>query len=308
MNASTLVCFTLVSFVFGTPEAPQTLSNQFTVESWNVDSNQPDPHVPALHIFQTPGVDLWGLAGVRNPWWAELFRDAAAENGRPGVTGVLSPTRGNNRLLILYDPRVFDLISTFELDWEGEPWRTPDVALRPALVAQLRHLATGQEFLFMVNSLHPNWAAQQAEKLATWARRQNLPIIAVGTYWFQYNLGSQPLRCQGQAGLSTMMADGAEWVRPEELVKTYDGPCDTVEDFVFLANGAGRMYGQSRIMVGPGDFSGRRPTGSHRPVRAKFTIQPSTPEAQLRRHIQQRLLKVKTEIEELEALIRQLPE
>lgn len=308
MNASMLVCFVLISSMFSTFESPQPPSNQFTVVSWNVDSNQPDPHLPALHISQMQGVDLWGLAGVRNAWWAEMFRDAAAENGRPGVTSVLSPTRGGNRLLILYDPRAFDLITSFELDWEGEPWRTPYVALRPALVGQLRHLATGQEFLFMVNSLHPDWAAQQAERLAQWMHRQTLPVIAVGTYWFQFNLGSQPLRCPGQSGLSTLLADSVQWVRPEELVKTYDGPCDTVEDFIFLSNAAGRMYGQSRIMIGQGDFSGRRPTGSHRPVRAKFTIQPSTPEMQLRRQIDQRLRKVETELDELEALIRRLPE
>lgn len=307
MNASTLVCFAFVSFLSNTPESSQGLPNRFTVVSWNVDSNQPDPHLPALHIYQTPGVDLWGLAGVRNAWWAELFRDAAAENGRPGVTSVLSPTRGGNRLLILYDPRVFDLITTFELDWEGEPWRTPYVALRPALVGHLRHLATGQELLFMVNSLHPDWAAQQAERLARWIRSQNLPVVAVGTYWFQYNLGSRPLRCQGQAGLSTLQTDGIRWVVPEELVRTYDGPCDTIEDFVFLANGA-RIHGQSRIMVGPGDSPGRTLTGSHRPVRATFTIAASTPEIELRRRIDQRLRRVEAELDELEALMRRLPE
>lgn len=308
MNASTLVCFTFLPFLLSAPKSPQVLSNRFTVVSWNVDSNQPDPHLPALYISQMQGVDLWGLAGVRNAWWAEMFRDAAAENERPGVTGHLSPTGGSNRLLILYDPRMFDLITTFELDWEGEPWRTPYVALRPALVAQLRHLGTGQEFFFLVNSLHPDWAAQQAEKLAKWIRRQNLPVIAVGTYWFQYNLGSQPLRCRGQAGLSTLLADGVQWIRPVELVQTYDGPCDTIEDFIFLANDAGRVYGQSRIMVGPGGFSGRSLTGSHRPLRTTLTIVSSTPEAELQRRIHQRLLRVEAELDELEALIRRLPE
>jgi hypothetical protein len=309
MNASTLVCFVLVCYTCGTPETSQAAQRQFTVESWNVDSVHRDPHMAALHIAQTEGVHLWGLAGVRDPWWAELFRDAAAENGRSGMTGLLSPTGGSNRLLILYDPRQFDLIRTFELDWEGEPWRTAHVFLRPALVAQLRHFATGQEFLFMVNSLHPDWAARQADKLARWIRRQNLPVIAAGTYWFQRNLGSQPLRCDGQAGLSTLLADGVvEWVRPEELVKTYDGPFNTIEDFVFLANAAGRMRGQSRIVVGPGYFGGRRLTGSHRPIRATFTILPATPEAQLQRRIREQALRVKAELEQLEALVRQLPE
>lgn len=309
MNASTLVLWTLVSFTCGVPGTSPAVPHQFTVESWNVSSIDRDPHMPALHISQTEGVDLWGLAGVRNPWWAELFRNAAAENGQEGMTAVLSPTGGSNRLLILYDPRQFDLVRSFELDWEGEPWRTPYVFLRPALVAQLRHFPSGQEFLFMVNSLHPDWAGRQAQKLARWMRSQSLPVIAVGTYWFQHNLSPQPLRCDGQAGLTALLADGAaEWVRPEQLVKTYDGPSNTIEDFIFLANPGGRMRGQSRIVVGPRDFSGRRSTGSHRPVRATFTVAASTPRAQLEQRIREQGRRVKTELDVLEALIRQLPE
>ncbi|MEN6337865.1 MAG: hypothetical protein ABFE01_26720 [Phycisphaerales bacterium] len=309
MNTWTLVLFAFVSFACDVPPASQPASNQFTVESWNVESIRHDPHLPALHISQTRGVHLWGLAGVRNPWWAEMFRDAAAENGRSGITPVLSPTGGVDRLLILYDPRQFDLVRSFELDWEGEPWRTPYIFLRPALVAQLRHLASGQEFFFMMNSLNPDLAARQAKKLACWIREQSLPVIAGGTYWFQYNLGSRPLRCDGQAGLSTLLAGGiVEWVRPEELVKTYDGSCDTVEDFIFLANAAGRMQGRSRIVVGPGDFSGRRPTGAHRPVRATFTILPAAPEAQLDRRIREQAARVQAELRILEDLVRQLPE
>ncbi|MGE5293511.1 MAG: hypothetical protein ACM3VT_01650 [Solirubrobacterales bacterium] len=308
MNASTLVVLMLIFSVSHMSESLQPAPTRFTIETWNVDSNQPDPDMAALCIAETQGVHLWGLEGVQDARWAEMFRVAAAERGQLGMTGVLSPTRGSNRLLILYDPRLFDLVRFFELDWEGEPWRTPDIALRPALVAQLRHFATGQELLFMVNSLHPNWAARQSERLAKWIRGQSLPVIAVGTYWFQYNLGPRPLRCRGQAGLSSLLVDGGvHWVIPEELVKTYKGPCNTIEDFVFLANAGGRIYGQSRIVVGPDNFEDRRLTGSHRPVRATFTIVPSTPEGQLQRRIRQQLLRVKTEMNELEALIRQLP-
>lgn len=309
MNASTLIFIALVSLLHGVPPASQPSSNQFTVESWNVDSIRHDPHMPALHISQTRGVQLWGLAGVRHAWWAELFRDAAAENGRSGITGILSPTGGADRLLILYDPRQFDLVCSFELDWEGEPWCTPYVFLRPALVARLRHLASGHEFFFMMNSLNPDLAAKQAKKLARWIREQSLPVIAGGTYWFQYNLGPRPLRCDGQAGLSTLLAGGiVEWVRPEDLVKTYDGPCDTIEDFLFLGNAAGRMQGRSRIVVGPGDFSGRQPTGAHRPVRATISILPCTPDAQLERRIREQAGRVRAELKILEDLVRQLPE
>ena len=146
----------------------------------------------------------------------------------------------------------------------------------------------------MVNCLHPKWTAQQVDKIAKWAGRQSLPVIAAGTYYFQHNLGPEPLRCEGQAGLSSLLADGVfQWVRPEELVRTYDSPFNTIEDFLFIANAAGTMYGQSRIVVGPDDFTRGQPTGAHRPVRATFTILDDTPEARLRRQIVDQALKVR---------------
>ena len=309
MNASTWILFAIVSCPFSTPESAYYPSSQFTVESWNVESIDPDPHMAALHIAETEGVHLWGLCGVRNEWWAELFRDAAVEDEQREMTGILSPTRGSDRLLILYDPGRFDLIRYFEFGWSDEPWHKPDMALRPSLVAQFRHYPTGQEFFFMVNCLHPKWTAQQVDKIAKWAGRQSLPVIAVGTYYFQYNLGPEPLRCDGQAGLSSLLADGVfQWVRPEELVTTYDSPFNTIEDFVFVANAAGTMYGQSRIVVGPDDFTARPTHGAHRPVRATFTVLDNTPEARLRRQIVDQALKVQTELDRLEALVRQMPE
>lgn len=309
MNASTLILFSIISLSFGTPTVSENPSNQFTVESWNVESLSHDPHMPALYIAETHGVDLWGLCGVRHEWWAGLFRDAATENRQRGMTAILSPTRGTDRQLILYDPNRFELIRTSEVGWSGAPWYRPGMCLRPALVAQFRHIPTGLEFLFMVNCLDPRYAALQADKIARWARGQTLPIIAVGTYYFQYNLGSQPLRCDGQAGLSILQASGAlHWVRPEDLVKTFDSRLDTIEDFVFLGNAAGRLTARSRIVVGLSDFSNRQPTGAHRPIRTTFTVLAGTSEAQLRRQIAEQARRVKEDLDKLEDLVRQLPE
>jgi hypothetical protein len=82
----------------------------------------------------------------------------------------------------------------------------------------------------------------------------------------------------------------------------------TLVSFVFLTNVAGRMQGQSRIVVGPGDFGSRRLTGAHWPIRATFTIPPSTPEARLERRIREQARRVQAELKVLEDLVRQLPE
>jgi len=160
----------------------------------------------------------------------------------------------------------------------------------------------------MLNCLHPKWTALQAEKIARWAPRQGLPVIAAGTYYFQYNLGSEPLRCDGQPGFAVLLDGGVfQWVRPENLVRTYDSPYHTIEDFVFIANVAGKLYGQSRVVVKPDDFPGREPTGAHRPIQATFTVLTATREALLRRQIYEQALKVQSELDTLEALVRQLP-
>ncbi len=314
MNASALFLITLTSslYALGTPQVPQqprNPSSQFTIVSWNVDSLRPDPHVAALRMAQMDGVDLWGLCGVRDEPWAEMFRAAAGENERQEMASLLSPTRGSDRLLILYDARRLELIRHYEFGWDDEPWYRPDMVLRPSLIAQLRHRATGQEFLFMVNCLHPKWTALQAEKIARWAQRQGLPVIAAGTYYFQYNLGATPLRCEGQPGFAVLLDGGAfQWVTPESLIKTYDSPYNTIEDFVFIANVAGKLYAQSRVVVQPNDFTGRAPTGAHRPLQTTVTLVTAPREALLRRQIYEQALRVQSELHQLEALVRQLPE
>jgi hypothetical protein len=106
------------------------------------------------------------------------------------------------------------------------------------------------------------------------------------------------------------MLDGGvfQWVGSEDLVKTYDSPYNTIEDFVFIANVAGKLYAQSRVVVAPNDFAGREPTGAHRPIRTTFTVLTGTKEALLRRQIYEQALRVKAELDQLEGLVRQLPE
>jgi len=282
--------------------------NQFTAVSWNVDSGDADPHVIALRITEMHGVDLWGLTEVRDDRWVGLLQGAAGENHPGQIVPIFSPTGGSGRSLILYDAVRFDLLGYFELDWADQPWYQAGMVLRPALIAQLRHRQTGLEFFFVVNRFLPEWAAMQAVKIDEWAARQTIPVIAVGSYYFQYCLG-QPFRCDGQKGLKRMAYDGTfQWVKPGNLVRTFDHEANTIEDFVFLSNAVGKLLAESTILVEPDDFPSTSSTSDHRPIWTTFTVLAASPELMLRYTIRQRILRIQSEIDDLEALVRQLPD
>jgi len=266
-----------------------------------VGSQAPDPHAVAARITEMDGVALWGFCGVRNEHWARLFQGAVEENERHEMIQILSPTRGGDRSLILYDPRQFESTRLLELGWKDEAWHRPDLILPPSLVVRLRHRATREEFFFMINSLHPDWAARQAETICRWARGQSLPIVAAGTYYFQYNLGPQLLRCDGQMGFLTLSNGPFHWVRPKNLVTTYDSPFNTIEDFIFVAHATGRLFGQSRVLVRPDEFAGREPIGEHRPIRTAFTILETSEQAELRRRMVEQVLELKEDADSSEA-------
>jgi len=281
----------------------------FTVVGWNVDAGGADPHLTALRVVEIDDVHLWGLCEVRDDRWAGLLERAAGEDEPGRFVRVLSPTRGSDRSLILYDGGQFSLIRRFELDWSDQPWHRPDMVLRPALVAQLRHHACGQQFFFMVNRLAPKWAAEQAVAIEAWAARQDLPVLAVGTYYFQYGVGPHPVRCEGQSGLAAMADDGVfDWIRPNNAIPTYDSDAETIEDFIFLANAAGRWSGRSRIVTKLGDFPDDDTTSDHRPVRATITISAPVAGLSLKARILRQILKIQSEVDALELLVAQLPD
>lgn len=307
MHTSLAVLFTCVICL--SSHSPAAPPNQFTVVSWNVDSDDADAHIAALRVAEMKGVDLWGFSEVPDERWARLLEAAAGDNEPGNFAAVLSPTRGRDRSLIAYDVGRFELLGYSELSWDDEPWRDPNAVLRPAVIARFRHIATEQEFFFMVNRLHPQWAGRQAARLERWAAGQGIPVIAVGSYYFQYNLGPEPLRCDGQMGLSTMVGSGVfDWLAPANLVKTCDGQFNTIEDFVFLANAAGKLVGRTRVIVEPGDFPDDESTSDHRPILAVFAILRPGSEAMLRKQIVDQVRRIQAELDKLEALVRQLPD
>ncbi len=273
MSIPASILLTVASCLGVASNAPQFESNQFMVVGWNVDSGGADAQLTALRIARFQGVHLWGLCKVQNTHWAELFAQAAGENEPGRFVGIISRTGGTDRSCIVYDTTRFELVRSFEIDWRDRLGYCPAMTMRPPLAAHLRHRATGREFLFMVNRLYGCLTDQQAATLNAWAAARTLPILAVGTYDFQYDPDTGPLCPDGQKALLALIANGVfRWLAPDNPVATFKWDRDVIDDFVFLANTMGRIWGQSHIVVEPGDFSNSEMTSDHRPIEALFTI------------------------------------
>jgi hypothetical protein len=247
----------------------------FTAVSWNVDSEGADPHMTALRISEFKDVDLWGLCEVRDDHWARLFEQAACgvEPGR--FVCILSPTGGSDRSCILYDTTKFDCLGWFEYTWAGLPWYRLELGLRPGLVAHLRCRTGGQEFYFMVNRLCGTPADKQAATLKEWASQQEIPVLAVGTYDFEY-APQLDLSTTERRGYPILTGGGVfQWLMPENPVQTvWRGDIAAIDDFVLLADGKHRLTGRTQVIVEPNDFPDSELTPNHRPVRALMTILP----------------------------------
>jgi hypothetical protein len=230
----------------------------------------------ALRIFAMKDMDLWGLCNVRDDRWAQMFEQAASGTEPGRFVRILSPTGGSDRSCILYDVTKFECLGYFEFSWSGQPWYRYELGLRPGLVAHLRHRSSKQELYFMVNWLHGVPADKQAVALSEWASRQDAPVIAVGTYDFEYRPETQPTTTTGRRGYQALTANGGfQWLMPDNPVRTvWRGDLDAIDDFVLLADSKHKLAGHSRVIVEPDDFPDNDLTPDHRPLWAMITIRP----------------------------------
>lgn len=273
MNMPGSVLLAIISCVGVASNASQPQSNQFTLVSWNVDASGADPQLIALRMSRFEGVHLWGLCEVRDSRCAEMFVQAAGENEPGDFVGILSRTGGSDQSCIIYDTTRFELVRSFEIDCKDRLWYYPGMTVRPPLVAHLRHRDTGQEFYFMVNRLYGCRTDKQSADLNAWASARTIPVVAAGTYDFQYDPGSGPLCPDGQKALLALIANGIlRWLAPENPIATFNWDRDVIDDFIFLAHTLGKMRGQSWVVVEPGDFSNSEMNSDHRPIQAVFTV------------------------------------
>lgn len=237
-----------------------------TMFSWNVESEGSDPRVIARQLAEFNRYDVYGLSEVL-PQAAAAFHDAVGG----GYESLVTRSGNNDRLQLIINTRKYELLRRLELDeinFENR-YRSP-------LVAHLQDRATGQQLYVMVNHLargREEIREKQALQLVEWAREQNLPVVAIGDYNFDYEFTSR----KGNRGFVNMMRDGIwKWIEPVELIDTnwYDNPANpdglpdypnSMLDFAFVAGSATQWQAECRIIVRPNDFPDDETTSDHRP-------------------------------------------
>lgn len=246
----------------------QDKAPKFSVLDWNVEAGGSDVDTILKQLKELEPFEVMGLSEVPSAS-ADKF------TGRwPGESFILGSVGGNSRLLLAWNPQVFEKVSTLELKKVGEQDFAVGLQAAP-LVAQLRHKATKQEVMFVMLHLARGSAElrkKQALLLIDWAKTQTLPIIAVGGFNFDYDF----IKHKGNESFEAFTAvDTFQWVKPTHWADTNwsdrnkdgkDDYPDSMLDYVFVSGAAKNWSLSCEVIVRPGDFPDTDSTSDHRPV------------------------------------------
>lgn len=234
--------------------------------SWNVESDGANPQVIAKHLQEFKGYDIYALTEVLPEAFGEFARAVGSD-----FDSIESRSGNSDRMQILYNQKKFELVRQLELDKINYLGR-----YRSPLVIHLRDKKNQAEVLVMVNHLARGKAEvrnEQAKQLVAWARDQNLPILAVGDYNYDYVFADK----NGNQGFREMLRDNVwTWIEPSELIDSNwfdnperpDGKDDypgSILDFAFAAGSAKTWGLVCNVIVREGDFPDNDQTSDHRP-------------------------------------------
>lgn len=246
--------------------------SQLSVVGFNVESGDADPNFIANQYIQSiPGVDLWGFSEVQDRAWANRFEVALEGQNKGDFKILLGTTGGADKLLILYNSNRLNYISSEELKQINIGGN-----VRAPLVAHFQHRNTQQEFLFMVNHLYRTQEKtrhEQARLLNRWAKKQSLPIIAVGDYNFDWDVIKGDTK--HDKGYDFLTQNGVfTWVQPQTLVATHCSKrYNSILDFVFVSGEAKTWSASSKILYPEDSYCPDTSQKSdHRPVKSNFKL------------------------------------
>lgn len=263
----------IITFLFAILVSYPLLSQGLQVISWNIESG--GATIESINQIINDNlssnfkdVDIWGFSEVSGVTWAKSIKENLENKISKDYWYVLGNSGSADRLMILFDQDKFSKIDEYELYHINIGGR-----VRAPLVVHLKSKQDNTELLFMVNHLYRGSATarqQQAQLLDEWVQDQDLPVIAVGDYNFDYSLKSNGKK--GNTSFKIFTASGNwKWIPPEELIMSQ---CNTyynsILDFIFINDDAENWKSTSSIVVIDGDCPDNHLTPDHRPVKGVF--------------------------------------
>ena len=252
-----------------------------SILAWNIESGGSDNQVilaqmKELREKQFAGkLDIIALSETP-PGSGDLWKSVI-----PGGALVFGTTGDSDRLCIVYNGERFEEVRVQQLDKFDKFTLNPNNTQRSPLIVHLRDKATGYEFMAVDNHLARGKAEvrkEQALGLSAWAREQNLPLIAVGDYNFDFDFATK----SGNEAFRAFLQDGVwKWNEPRELIDSNwddrdkdgkDNYPDSLLDMVFTAGPAKEWQVAVDVIVRPGDFPDDDKTSDHRPVRVLVKV------------------------------------
>lgn len=259
--------------------AAQSLSNaearKLRLVAWNIESGGNDPTVIAKQLINDlDRYDIYGLVEV-DPSNTNLYRKSIQAHG-DGYRSIVTTTGGEDRMMIVYDSDRLEALKHAELEsHDGVRMNDVNLGHRSPLMVRFQDAVTDVEFIVVLNHLaraDAEFRQEQAQALRLWAAAQDLPVLGVGHYNFDFDF---PTR-RGNAAFDEFHLDYVwYWVEPEKLVDTNwsdrdeDGMDDyphSCLDFTFVAGKANLWQSRSRVIVWDGDFPDDDKTSDNRPM------------------------------------------
>ncbi len=251
-----------------------SFSQDLSVISWNLESG--GSSIKKITQLLNDGknseyknIGIWGFSEVKDINWAFAIKDQLIEDTGNDHWFEIGNTGGADKLMIVFDKTKFEMLDKYELTEINIGGR-----VRAPLVIKLKDVNNGIEFIFMVNHLYrSNNEARnkQSELLVEWVKEQDIPVIAVGDYNFDYSL--KPNKPKGNTSFFTFTQNNHwVWVEPSIKVMTQ---CNTyynsILDFIFLNDDAASWNASSEIIVVDNDCPSDHTTPDHRPIKAEIT-------------------------------------
>lgn len=243
------------------------LSKPIKIASFNLESGDAQISYLVKDIEKlSKEVGIWGFQESQVNW-PNVITDSLKDIWNDGAKSIIGTTGGTDRLVIVYNSNRYQLLDSYELKHINIGGR-----VRAPLVAKFLDLSNGIKFFFMNNHLYRSnndRRHEQASLLNEWASQQQLPVLAVGDYNFDYSVDES----YHDEGFDNLTDNNIfSWVKPTPLIKTQCSPrYNSILDFIFASGEAQNWEAKAAIHFTNKEYCNKdKYKSDHRPISAIF--------------------------------------